>query len=504
MNRAVFVTLLAGLAACGSGERSLPAAPETYDVVIAGGRVIDPGSGLDAIRNVGIRGGSIAAVSEGDLVGETTVDASGLVVAPGFINLHSHSWTALGQEFELRDGITTALELEAGAYPVADFGTHAPIAIADKARINFGASVGHAWIRSAILEGDEALSGADHMTASAIEHGGTGDMERPAFRAPLDAGQREELRRHLEAGLEAGGLGIGMLLDYMSEVVDDAEMQVVFDVAAEHQAPIIVHIRRGIAGDPAGLIEIIGYAKASGAPVHVCHVQANGMGNIDEFLRLIREARDAGVGITAESFPYNAASTSNTAAVFNRDWQTIFGITYEDVEWAATGERFTEKTWDEYREKYPGGTIIHHYNREEWTSVATTALDVIVASDGFPIFSLERKVAPFGIGTSARVLGRYVREKGSLSLEDAIAKMTLLPAKVLGQYSPSMARKGRIDVGADADVTVFDPATVIDNATYENPYQASSGIVHVLVNGRFALRDGDLQTEVHAGQRILR
>lgn len=328
-------------------------------------------------------------------------------------------------------------------------------------------------------------------------------MERPAFREPLSAQQRDELRKHLEAGLEQGGLGIGMLLDYMSEVVDEAEMQVVFDVAAERQAPIIVHIRRGIAGDVSGLSEIIRFARANGAPVHICHVQANAMGNISEFLRLIRAARADGVSITTESFPYNAASTSNTAAVFNRDWQTIFDITYEDVEWAATGERFTEKTWHEYRENHPGGTIIHHYNKEEWTSVATNAPDVIVAADGFPIFTLEQKVAPFGIGTNSRVLGRYVREKGSLSLADAIAKMTYLPASMLDNYSPAMALKGRIQPGADADITVFDPKTVTDNATFENPYQPSSGIEHVIVGGKIVIRDGEMQQDVYAGRRVL-
>ncbi len=490
--------------ACGDTASDSAIEPEQYNVVLLGGRVIDPESGLDAVRNIGITGKTIKAVAEEPLRGAETIDASGLVVSPGFINIHSHSWTPLGQEFELKDGVTTSLELEAGAYPVNQFGTHAPIAITDKARINYGASVGHAWIRSALLEADEALSGADDMVAHAIAEGGAGDMERPAFRAPLSPRQREELRNHLEDGLDQGGLGIGVLLDYMSEVVDDAEMRVVFDVAAERQAPVIVHIRRGIAGDTAGLLEIISYARASGAPVHICHVQANAMGNIQEFLRLIRETRADGVSITTESFPYNAAATSNTAAVFNRDWQTIFDIKYEDVEWAATGERFTEKTWHEYREKYPGGTIIHHYNKEEWTSVATNAPDVIVAADSFPIFTLEQKVAPFGIGTNSRVLGRYVREKGSLGLADAIAKMTYLPASVLDDYSPAMALKGRIQPGADADITVFDPDIVIDNATYRDPYQASSGIEHVIVGGQIVIRDGEMQENVFPGRRILR
>jgi len=498
------LTLWCCIASCGDTTQDTSGDTTVYDIVLNGGRVIDPESGLDAIRNVGIAGGSIVAISIEPMQGAKTIDASGLVVAPGFINVHSHSWTPLGQEFELKDGVTTALELEAGAYPVTKFGTHAPIAVADNARINFGASVGHAWVRSTILEGDDSLSGADQMRANAILERGTGGMARPAFRARLSPQQLEALREHLETGLDEGGLGIGMLLDYMSDVVDDAEMQLVFDVAAEKQAPIIVHIRRGIAGDPAGLKEIIQYATVSGARVHVCHVHANAISNIHEFLRLIREARDEGVEITTESFPYNGASTLITAAVFNRDWQTIFDITYEDVEWAATGERFNEEMWHDYREKYPGGLVIHHYNKEEWTSVATNAPDVIVAADGFPIVTLEQKVAPFGIGANSRVLGRYVREKGSLSLQDAIAKMTYLPAKMLQDYSPSMAMKGRIKIGADADITVFDPATIVDNATYADPYQPSSGIVHVMVGGQLVISDGELQSDVFAGRRVLR
>ena len=474
----------------------------SYGLVLVGGRVIDPESGLDGVRNVAIRAGKIAAVTEGPLQAAVSVDASGLVVAPGFVNVHSHAWTPLGQQFEVRDGVTTALELEAGAYPVSRFGTFAPIAIAGGSLINFGASVGHAFVRSAILEGDQAVSGPDHALARALGGGAPAGMDTPAFRLPLSAPQRKELRRRLAAGLDGGGIGIGMLLDYMSEAVDTAEMRVVFEVAADYGAPIFVHVRRGVAGDPAGLIEVIQHAKDSGAQVHVCHVQANAMGGIHAFLRLIREARAEGLKITTESFPYNAGATSNTAAVFARDWQRIFAITYEDVEWAATGERFDAAMWRDYRLNRPGGGVIHHYNKEEWTSVATNAADVILASDGMPIVSLKRKVAPFGIGANARLLGRYVRQQGSLSLTDAIAKMTYLPARMLQDYSPGMALKGRIREGADADITVFNPRTIIDNATFQNPYQASSGIAHVIVAGRFVVRDGELRKGVHPGRRL--
>ena len=501
-----FLVLAMLLCGCGGSEPAGQpgSSPAGFDIVLANGRVVDPASGLDAVRHVGITGNTIAAVSDSPLQGKTVIDVDGQVVSPGFINIHSHSFTPLGQEFELRDGVTTAIEAESGAYPVAAFGTHAPIAIADRARINFGASVGHAWTRSLLLDGEHADAGFDQTIARAMTGASDGGWESQTFSAPLPADKISVLRQHLMNGLDEGGLGIGVLLDYMSEVVSDAELRTIFEVAAERQAPIFIHVRRGIAGDPSGLIEAIELAKDTGAPVHICHLQASAMQNIAEFLRLIREAREQGLQITTESFPYNAGSTSINAAVFSRDWQKIFAITYEDVEWAATGERFTEQLWHVYREKFPQGGVIHHYNREELTSIATHAPDVIVAADGIPIVTLDAKVAPFGIGTNARILGRYVREKGSLDLLTALSKMTHQPAMVLARYSPTMANKGKLEPGADADITVFDPRTIIDNATFQDPYQASSGISHVIVGGKFALRDGDVVEGTFAGQRVLR
>jgi len=478
--------------------------PPDFALVISGGRVIDPESGLDGVRNIGISDGTVQQMSEQALNGIVTIDATGLVVSPGFINVHSHSWTPLGQDFEALDGVTTALELESGAFPVAGFGTREPFAVAARPRINYGASTGHAWVRSAILDGDAAATGLDDLLISAIKTGKGGDMERASFRRSMTAGQRDEMTALLRDGLDEGGLGIGVLLDYMSEFVDDAEIRAVFDVAGERDAPVIVHVRRGMAGDTAGLIEMIELARSSGAPVHICHLNASAMGGVEEWLRLIRGAREDGIRITTESFPYNAGSTGITAAVFNRDWKTILGISYEDIEWAATGERFTEEMWNEYREKHPAGTVIHHSYKEEWGRIAIAAPDVMVAADGFPIFTLERKVGPYGIGTNARILGRYVREQGLLGLADALAKMTYLPAQMLENYSPVMARKGRLRVGADADITVFDPASISDNATFGDPYNASTGIIYVVVNGEIIVDGGELRQNAYPGRRILR
>ena len=473
-----------------------------YELVLTGGRVIDPESGLDAVRDVALRDGRVVAVSKARLRGRRTLDVASLVVAPGFVDLHSHAWTPVGMKMHARDGVTTALELEAGSFPVASHGTYGDLAIAGRAPLNYGASVGHAWVRAKLLEGSDAHSGMDQAMALRDSRG----MNRPAFRSPLTDAQRSAMRELLRDGLRQGGLGIGVLLDYMSEVVSAAELEDIFRVAAEFGAPIIVHIRRGNAGDVAGLEEVIELARRTGAPLHVCHIQANAIQNIAEFMRRVREARAGGLRVTMESFPYNAGSTAISAAAFLRDWQKVFAIDYGDIEVPATGERLTAESFRRYQQQEPGLMVVHHYNREEWTRQATLAPDVIIASDAIPIMGMGAgtNVAPFGIGTHAKVLRQYVRESQALSLRDAIAKMTILPARVLDAYSPAMRRKGRIQPGADADLVVFDAATVTDNASYAKPLAASTGFHYVIVNGEVVVDNDRMVEGAQPGRRILR
>lgn len=483
-----------------SGCQVVPA--PSYDLVIAGGRVIDPDSGLDGVRNIGVSDGRIVEITSRELTGARVLDATSLIVAPGFVDLHSHAWTPVGMRMHARDGVTTALELESGSYPVAKHGTYGDIALAGRSPINYGASVGHAWIRSQLLEGKDAHTGMDQAIAQRDSLG----MNRPAFRSPLTVQQRGAMRELLRDGLRQGGLGIGVLLDYMSEVVSPEELEDIFVVAAELGAPVEVHIRRGNAGDTSGLREVIELARRTGAPLHVCHIQANAINNIAEFMRLVREARAGGVRVTMESFPYNAGSTSISAAAFLRDWKKVFAIDYGDVEVAATGERLTAESFKRYQAENPGLMLIHHYNKEEWTRQASLAPDVIIASDGVPIMGTGAgsNVAPFGIGTHAKILRQYVRESRALSVSDAIAKMTILPARMLDAYSPVMRRKGRIQLGADADLVVFDMGKVTDNASYAKPLSASTGFRYVIVNGVIVVDDDQMVEGALPGRRILR
>jgi len=458
-----------------------------YDLVLRGGRVIDPESGRDGIFQVGVAGGRIAAISEEPLQGSEILEVSGLVVAPGFIDLHTHSPTPLGFRYQALDGVTTSLELEAGTFPIAAVGA----ALQQGSSLNYGASTGHIMIRFLVLED---LDASELLTSK----GGIA-FDGPAFLQQADSDQRDAIRARLEEGLVQGGLGIGLPLDYISAAVGDDELRMIFEVAAAHKAPVFVHIRRGLAGDPAGLIQVIDMAGETGAPVHVCHLQHSAMSGTGQFLAMIRKAREAGIDITTELIPYNAGTTAISAAVFSRDWQAIFDITYEDVEWAATGERFDKAMWERKRAEEPAGMVIHHYVKEEWTRTALMEPGVIVVTDGTPAISEDIGVPPQGIGSYSRVLGRYVREQKALDLVTALGKMTLLPARRLEKTAPVFARKGRIQEGMDADITIFDPATIIDNTTYREPFQASTGVQYLLVNGEFVVRNGEFQPAVKPG-----
>lgn len=449
-----------------------------YDLVISGGRVIDPESGLDGVRNLGIAGDRVAAVTTEPLRGKVEIDAAGLVVAPGFIDLHAHGQNIPSQTYQVRDGVTTALELEGGIHPLPE----TLAAREGQALIHYGYSSGHGDIRMLVK----------------------GNDPKRAFHEEATAEELKQILAGVEEDIANGAIGIGLPLDYLSRGVNDAELEGLFRIAARHKMPLFIHIRMSDdASDPSGLAELIDMSRKTGAAVHMVHLVSTGLQRVPVYLEMIEAARAEGLDITTELYPYTAGSTGINSGIFDHDWQRKFGVSYDAIEWPPTGERFRDKEmWDQYRAKYPEGTIIIHAMKEEWVEQGLRHPGVMIASDGMPIERLDERAHPRGMGTYARVLGHYVRERQVLTLPDAIARMTWLPAKRLETFTPAMKHKGRVSVGADADITIFDPARVIDKATYAEPNQFSEGILHVLVAGEFVVRNGELQPDSFPGRAI--
>lgn len=451
-----------------------------YDLVLTGGRVIDPASKLDAIRSIGITGRRIAAISAGPLAGRVTVDVKGLVIAPGFIDLHAHGQDPFSSRLQAQDGVTTALELEGGADDVAGWYRERE----GRAVINYGATMSHGGARGEVIR-DTLPNGPAVVYRNA----------RPD--------EIEQIAARVRAGVDQGALGIGYGIQYLPGTTR-GEIVRMFRVAEERGVVNFVHDRFASVKEPGSSVEavqeLIAAAAVSGAPVHMVHVGSSGIGQVPEILAMIEGARKHGVDISTEVYPYTAASTDIRAAIFDPGWRERLGVDYRDIEWVATGERLDSVSF--YRRRAEGGPIIAHVIPEAAVDVAVAHPLVAIASDG--VTYVNGRAHPRGAGTYARVLGRYVREKKTLSLMEAIRKMTLLPAQRLEASVPQMRNKGRIKVGADADLTIFDPARVIDRATFAEPAVPSAGIVHVVVNGTFVVRDEALVAGAVPGVAIRR
>ncbi|HEX3253293.1 MAG TPA: amidohydrolase family protein [Pyrinomonadaceae bacterium] len=458
---------------------AFPSSQAVYDLVILNGRVIDPESKTDAVRNLGISNGSIKTISSSPLRGRTVIDARGLVVAPGFIDLHQHGQNEENYRFKAMDGVTTALELEVGTGDVDAWYAERE----QKTLINYGVSAGHLAARMAAM----------HEPVKFLP---TGDAAR---RAATDA-EILEMKQSLEKGLKRGAVAVGFGIQYTPNA-SRWEILEMFRVAARYGASCHVHMRNAGVKEPASSIqaleEVISAAAITGAPLHVVHIHSTGGPATPKLLQMIAEAKRRKLDVTTECYPYIAGMTDIKSAIFDEGWQEVFGIDYKDLQWAATGERLTKETFEQYRKI--GGMVAVFSMTEEIVTAAIESPLTMIASDGI----LENgKGHPRTAGTYSRILGKYVREQHALTLMEALTKMTLMPAQRLERRVPSMRNKGRIRVGADADLTIFDPQTISDRSTFQEPAKYSEGIKFVLVNGVLVVKDGQLQSGVHPGRAV--
>ncbi len=462
-----------------------------YDIVLTGGRVIDPETKLDTIKNVGIINNRIAQISSEPLKGKEVINVSGLVVAPGFIDLHVHGRGNKEQEYKLHDGVTTMLELEWGI----EFLDKWYESRRSKSLINFGASVCWPFERFKAL--DKYGKELNELRQLAIKGGSPIDSLfnkiKISYSDTLSPVQMSKMLENIRNSLAEGGIGIGIPIGYLPAVKQE-EVFRVYQLAGELKALIFTHVREG---GITAIQQVIADAVLTGAPLHIVHINSASLGKIYFAIELVQTAKNKGFDITTELYPYTAASTLLQSAVLDEGWQQRLGINYGDLQWVATGERLTKETFQTYRKT--GGIVIIHNMKPEWIKYGVAYPNIIIASDAMPYAPLAH---PRTAGTFSRVLGKYVREDKALDLTAAIEKMTLLPAKRLEGIAPMMRYKGRIQIGADADITVFNPNTVIDKATFEKGLAFSEGIEYVIVNGVFTLKNGKTIPNVFPGQPI--
>jgi N-acyl-D-aspartate/D-glutamate deacylase len=455
---------------------------QQYDLVLEGGRVMDPETSLDAVRNVGIRDGKIIRISSEPLSGRHVIHASGLVVAPGFIDLHQHGQDLPSQRVKALDGVTTALELELGAPDVAQFLK----AKEGRSLIHYGTSASQVAARSLAF-------GAPLPAGAILPKSG------PATDQPATFEQIERMRERLRAELDAGGLAIGMGIQYTPGATR-LEVIEMFRLAAERMLPVYTHVRSSGRLEPGSSIEsvgeVIGAAAITGAPLHIVHINSSCSRDSLECLAMVEGARARGIDVTTEAYPYFAGMTFINSALFNPGWQEKLGIGYSNLVLPDTGEHLTKERFEALHNSNKTQLVLVFSNTQEVVDKVIPHPLVMIASDG-----LEGH--PRNAGTYSRVLAQYVREKGMITLMDALRKMSLMPAEMLERSTPAARHKGRLQEGADADIVVFDAGTIRDRSTFQEPMEPSVGVRYLVVDGTLVVDEGKIVPDVFPGRALL-
>ena len=488
-------------------------------LVISGGRVVDPASGLDGVCDVALRDGRIAAVGTGLGSADRVIDATGLVVAPGFIDLHAHGQSIPADRMQAFDGVTTTLDLEAGVMPVGPWYRRQ----ARQGRIlNYGAATNWAFARIGAMTGSNE--------ESSLEAFGRAMRDRRWVENVASDAEVSDILARLTQGLAEGGIGIGILNAY-APGAGVQELTAVCELAAAHGVPTFTHVAYMSRIDPESSAEayvrLIGYAGATGAHMHICHFNSSSKTDVERCARLVAKAQAQGLPVTLEAYPYGTGSTVLAAAFFNDpDFEARSGTGYDAVQRLTDGQRFQNR--EEIltgQVEEPSTLVLWHFLDTENNDQHRALLDISVlfpggaiasdampwtladgssyAGDAWPL-PADATSHPRSAGTFTRFIRHWVRERQAVSLLEAVRKCTLIPAEILQASTPDMRAKGRLTAGADADVVVFDLDTLADRADFSAMNRPSEGVRHLLVGGQPVITDGVMDVAARPGRPVRR
>lgn len=456
------------------GAAPEPGPDHVFELVISGARVLDPETGFDQVVEVGIDAGVVTAIAARPLLGADLIDGGGQVLAPGFIDLLSYEPNPVGAWNKVADGVTTNL----GMHGISNYAASFFERYEGQVPLHFGGAFHDAFVRGAEPFGIR--------------------IDRPA--------SPDELARLVDrfrADVAEGFAGINFSPEY-TPGVDREEILALARAAAELGQVCFFHARYSDPVPPGtnaeALAEVIEVARQTGASVHVNHLTSTGgTFTMDASLATLEAARAEGLDVTACMYPYDFWATYLGSERFADGWQERYGVDVGDLQIAGTTTRLTAATYDGFRSQNKLVAALGSIPEAD-VRAGLRVPWMMLGSDA--ILQEGANNHPRASGTFARTLGRYVRDEGLLSLRDGLAKMTILPAERLEGMLPDLRRKGRVQRGADADLVLFDPATVVDRATVEEPGLTSAGFSAVLVSGRPVLRDGELRTDELPGRAL--
>jgi N-acyl-D-aspartate/D-glutamate deacylase len=488
-------------------------------LVLSGGRVADPASGMDRVGDVAMLDGRIAAVGTGLGGAERVVDATGLVVAPGFIDLHAHGQSIPADRMQAFDGVTTTLDLEAGVMPVASWYRRQE---AQGRVLNYGASTNWAFARIGAMTGSNE--------ESSLEAFGRAMRDRRWVQNVASEAEVARILDRLAHGLDEGGIGIGILNAY-APGAGVQELAAVCELAAAHGVPTFTHVAYMSRTDPESAAEayirLIGYAGATGAHMHICHFNSSSKTDVERCARLVAKAQAQGLPITVEAYPYGTGSTVLAAAFFSDpEFEARNGTGYDSVQRVTDGRRFRNREellaaqaaepstlvlWhildtenNEHHRRlldlsvlFPGGAIAS--DAMPWSLADGT----IYTGDAWPLPE-DATSHPRSAGTFTRFLRHWVRERQAISLLDGVRKCALIPAEILQSSTPAMRGKGRLQPGADGDVVVFDLEMLTDRAEFSAMDRPAEGVRHLLVGGQPVITDGVMDVAARPGRPVRR